>query len=629
MKSAFSSRSLLLGLAVLSILAVLIVWAIGSWKNHSLTQGKNAREWQARLPTLRQSKSLPISQGDDKLPEGYVGAQACWECHPGQYKSFLETSHSRSATLTSAENSPQDIRFNHAKSNREYQVFRDHEQLVHRESILDVEQEVIAVTEAAMKYTIGSGEHAQSFLFESDGFLIESPLTWFAEPNRWEMSPGFDYASHKSFRRGVNEECLFCHVGQVRRETVSQPHPRIVELQIGCERCHGPGARHVKDVNARQATLKGENLDNHVIVNPAKLTREIGEAICQQCHLQGVVHVTGTGKGIWDFRPGQSIVDSRTDFQTVGKSKQKIVGHVEQMHQSECYKKSDTLTCISCHDPHHSPPTANKQEYYRNSCLKCHTNDSCRVPMDSRLIENENSCALCHMPKQPTNVAHAALHNHRIGVHRKEPEETIMKGRFELRSLIGDQSLTEDERLRRHALALHYFMNQGDLPKGFLNQSLLPAMQTLLQLRQRGQSDALADTSLGWDAMVLQKFDQARALAGSSVAMDPSNLQVAIDSHGILGQLAFKSGNPANALTHYRSLTQYRCDANDRYMLALCESNLGHLEAAVLELEKALVLQPDLAEAHELLAKILFATGKQELAELHRQFALKLPKKQE
>jgi len=41
------------------------------------------------------------------------------------------------------------------------------------------------------------------------------------------------------------------------------------------------------------------------------------------------------------------------------------------------------------------------------------------------------------------------------------------------------------------------------------------------------------------------------------------------------------------------------------------------------------VLQPDLAEAHELIAKILFATGMQEIAELHRQFALKLPKKQE
>ena len=49
----------------------------------------------------------------------------------------------------------------------------------------------IAAGTAPLHYYIGSGSVARSLVTAVDGFLFQSPLTYYAARDGWELSPGF------------------------------------------------------------------------------------------------------------------------------------------------------------------------------------------------------------------------------------------------------------------------------------------------------------------------------------------------------------------------------------------------------------------------------------------------------
>jgi predicted CXXCH cytochrome family protein len=87
-----------------------------------------------------------------------------------------------------------------------------------------------------------------------------------------------------------------------------------------------------------------------------------------------------------------------------------VTGHVEQLHQSKCYQKSESLTCTTCHDPHGFPRPEQRVPYYRTACLGCHAEAACKVdPRKRQQKSPDNSCIHCHMPTGPTDVPHARI----------------------------------------------------------------------------------------------------------------------------------------------------------------------------------------------------------------------------
>ena len=79
-----------------------------------------------------------------------------------------------------------------------------------------------------------------------------------------------------------------CHAGRMNpipqeRNRFDEKKP-FHELAIGCERCHGPGKKHIHFHEENHCRL-GTNVDP--IVNPEKLSPELRDAVCYQCHLQG------------------------------------------------------------------------------------------------------------------------------------------------------------------------------------------------------------------------------------------------------------------------------------------------------------------------------------------------------
>ena len=276
--------------------------------------------------------------------------------------------------------------------------------------------DVLSEIEAEVQYALGSGRRGINFLIERDGFVFLSPIAWFAQQGRWDVSPGFEErAQQTNFERAIYPNCLFCHTNEVR--PLAGPlnryeTPIFRGHAIGCERCHGPGELHVnRDGLSAESDL--------TIVNPAELAPALRDSVCQQCHLQGAYRTTRAGRGSFDFRPGLPIHRFWAVIQMKKGDQDQFeaVGHVEQIEASRCFRESEgQLGCISCHDPHRLPEPSTKAAYYRARCISCHDRKGCALPSAERQSRGQGEdCVACHMPRLDiANIPHTAATDHRI-----------------------------------------------------------------------------------------------------------------------------------------------------------------------------------------------------------------------
>ena len=122
--------------------------------------------------------------------------------------------------------------------------------------------------------------------------------------------------------------------------------------------------------------------DAPLIVNPAHLEPSLCEAVCQQCHLLGVSAIVRYGHKLEDYRPGLPLHEFLNVFvkPLARKDEHPNGDHVEQLHQSRCFRESQgELGCISCHNPHELPDPEKKVAYYRDRCVNCHADRGWRA----------------------------------------------------------------------------------------------------------------------------------------------------------------------------------------------------------------------------------------------------------
>ena len=347
---------------------------------------------------------------------GYVGDAACARCHADVAESYRAHPMGRSVATAAAATdagplaAPAGAEFDAAGYH--YTVERRGGRLIHREQRLDGGEPVASV-EAAVAYALGSGERGYSFLVERDGFVAQSPVAWYAQERRYDVAPGY-HERNFHFERVILPACLSCHADGARPAGGAfNRYATPLDLKpIGCERCHGPGALHVRRPGV------GRGGFDPTIVNPRHLAPAPRESVCDQCHLQGADRFLRAGHKEGDFRPGLPLDEFVAVFVEAGPSgRSRAVGQVEQMHASRCYAASGgALGCTSCHDPHRRPGPAERVEHYRASCLACHETRACRIPEpDRRARQADDSCVDCHMPRRGTrDVAHTAMTDHRI-----------------------------------------------------------------------------------------------------------------------------------------------------------------------------------------------------------------------
>ena len=547
----------------------------------------------------------------------YVGDAACSDCHVEKTRSYRRHSMGRSLFPIRdviEQLPPHGKEHSFSAFNSRLSVETQGRQMWHHQTRLDAAGQPIYAHDLEVQYVIGSGTRGFSYLMDRDGFLFQSPISWFTQKQTWDLSPGFPRTWLNG--RPIGAECLFCHANRVRpREgTVNGYEPPIFDGHtIGCERCHGPGERHVRD-RANQAAFEGPI--DFTIVNPRKgsgIEPARRDAICEQCHLAGEARLPRRGRGLFDFRPGLPFEMFWSVFvrDRSAEPSAKAVNHVEQMHLSRCYQQSadDTkLGCISCHDPHETVPPSKRVSYYRGKCLECHQEHGCSLPREVRLQKSkQDSCIDCHMPRYPSsNIPHTAATDHRIP-RRAETPSPEQRHDQPLRAIVPfyppDNAAEERELLRDRGIALSRLGLSGKRDmQHFLPQAVEPLHDFLAQC----PDDVPALEAYGQVLTVLGQDAEAKTAFESLLRLSPRQ-EVAARS---LARMAQKNGDVETALTYWRRAVDINPQAADYHgNLATLLAGKGEWADARRHCQSWLHLDPESVEARKLWVRCLRQQG--------------------
>lgn len=366
----------------------------------------------------------------------YTGMHTCRDCHSNIYNTYIHTGMGLSFDHSSREKSAADFNIHQpvfdSLLNYYYRPFWEDDSLRILEYRLDGNDTIHKRTET-ITYIVGSGQHTNSHIINTGGFLNQAPLTFYTQKGQWDLPPGFEKGMNSRFNRMIGLECMSCHNSYPVFELGSENKYSFVDRGIGCERCHGPGGKHVEEKKAGMVVDTRERID-YSIVNPAKLPIDLQLDVCQRCHIQGNA-VLNEGKSFFDFKPGMPLSDVMNVFMPVYKGNENehiMASHVERMKLSRCYIESlkktsahkdnslypykNAMTCVTCHDPHVSVRTTGKQNFNK-ACSNCHGNkESVRCAEKPEILhKNQMNCVGCHMPPSGTiDIPHVSVHDHYI-----------------------------------------------------------------------------------------------------------------------------------------------------------------------------------------------------------------------
>ncbi|MBW8052062.1 MAG: tetratricopeptide repeat protein [Cytophagales bacterium] len=355
----------------------------------------------------------------------YVGITVCRGCHYKVYEDFIHTGMGQSFDIASRQKSAasfgEDALVYDEYSDLYYKPFWSNDSLMIMEFRLK-DGDTIHKRIEQVSYIIGSGQHTNSHIVNFHGYLYQAPITYYTQRGVWDLAPGFERGNNSRFSRIIGLECMTCHNAYPDFAVGSENKYISVKTGIDCERCHGPGELHVKEKRAGNIIDTSKYID-HTIVNPAKLPIALQMSLCKRCHLQGIT-VLQDGKSFRDFKPGMDLAAVMNIFMPkfAGADDEFIMAsHVERLMQSQCFKQSKKISCITCHNPHVSVKFT-KSQIFNNTCISCH--DIPKSPIhqstNHQITKSPNhqmDCVKCHMPKSTSiDIPHVSITDHKIQI---------------------------------------------------------------------------------------------------------------------------------------------------------------------------------------------------------------------
>ncbi len=511
--------------------------------------------------------------------DGYVGNESCAQCHSSIYESYQRTAMARASgpaieALTPAE-------FTHKPSGVHYRIYSEG-----GNAWLSFERpgDTLVRGKKQLLYYIGSGQRGRSYLFETDGFLFEAPVNWYAAAQMWDMTPGYQAAREIPLNLPAYTGCLHCHVSgmqtPVKGTANRYPEPAFTRNGVICERCHGPGAGHV---------------NGGAIVNPARLTPARRDEICMQCHLEGKAAIERPDRHLYEFRPGDSLGDYVRYFVLVGVQGAELgaVSQVEALLQSTCKKKSgDVMSCTSCHDPHQSPTTKDRVAYYRGKCLACHG-----VTFGATHHGNRPDCTECHMPSlRSTDVAHTQVTDHRIP-RRTQMSPQLLQDAATRRSAPRLVPFPASQKVEPRDLALAWV----SLVESGSSLGETQERQLLLTAVKQQPDDPVLLSALGYLEQKRGVTDEARELYRRALAVAPESIDPSMN----LGVIEAQAGHAREAVKLWQDAYKrapYRSSIGMNLARVYCQAGKGD-EARTYVL-RVLQFSPDLGPAKKMLQEL-------------------------
>ena len=630
----------------------------------------------ADTPAFLSSRGVPVTGG---ATPGYVADAVCADCHQETARTFTAVGMSRSFYRPARERSIEafGVPFEHAPSGRFYEMVWRGERLVFRRWQLGPDGERVHELEQPVDWVLGSGNHARTYLFRTpSGELWQLPLAWYTREGRWGMAPGFDRPDHEEVSRQVQRECMVCHNAYPElpagADRYATPHrfPVAMPEGVGCQRCHGPGAEHVRRARDPQVAMAAVG---EAIVDPAKLPAARRTEVCYQCHLQPAVALPAVrtfGRGDHAFRPGEALAAHRVELDAVEEGRRRedrfeINHHPFRLEQSRCFVASGgALSCLTCHDPHRKVPREERAAHYRAACLSCHRAEQCPGESHGMAVQgaggvtgdseaggdrppprpydpahsgsvSASDCTTCHMPERRSeDVVHAVMTDHRI--QRPAPGVDLLAPLAEREPvLVGAELLRPGEappgRLAEiyRAVGVLRIGGKTALPylEGLLAAEPPPEAEPWLRLAlgelqarrfaeaeaalRRGFAAPGGDTPLArvWLALALagqRRLPDTLAELAGAAERDPD----LVEAHFDRGRLLLANGRAGEALADLERAVALRPNFAAGWLrLGEAREALGRRAEAMAAYRQALAVEPSTTDAYLALARALRTAG--------------------
>lgn len=543
------------------------------------------------------SLGIPVTSG---AAPGYVDDRLCADCHGSIARSFADVGMARSFYPPSRAAAIErfDQPFEHAASGHRFAMAWRGEELWFRRWLDGGDGAEAFPWEVRVDWVLGSGNSSRTYLYRTpSGELWQLPIAWYTQEGAWGMAPGFDRPDHEGVLRPVQRECLACHDAYPEvaagSDAFGQPHrfPERLPHGIGCQRCHGPGGEHVRQ--ARDPAAAFEAVAESV-VNPAKLPPDRRMDVCRQCHLQPAVALPAVrrfARGDYGFRPGEPLAAHRVELEAVEEGRPagdrfEINHHAYQLEKSRCFTASaGALTCLTCHDPHRRVEPELRVEHYRAACLSCHQEEQCTGAeaggahggLAVAAGAAGRDCAGCHMPRRRTeDVVHVAMTDHRIARGPFGPE--LLAPRAERDPVLVEARPLRPEEAPPGAEGAVY-RALGVARIGARSESL-PYLERLLRQGAADPASELAETAALPEPWL--RLGEGWLLAGRWAEAEAALREAA--ARGAGGGLL-------------------------RSWQGIVEAGQGRREEALARLREAVAADPQLAEAHFNLGRLLLAWG--------------------
>ncbi|WP_181711253.1 M48 family metallopeptidase [Roseovarius sp. TE539] len=568
-------------------------------------------------------EGIEMSVGD---AAGYVPDAVCGDCHADKAESFAEMGMARSFYRPSADNVIEDfsqLPYHHAPSGRYYRL--DQENGVYRFTRYRKASDGTRLDEftTTVDWIMGSGNHARVYLYQTpDGALFQLPLAWYTQSGIWAMAPGFEKPDHNGVLRSVPKGCMACHNSYAEypkgqgRMGMPNLHPADLPEGIGCQRCHGPGARHVRFALTGETGM--EDLRS-AIVHPGKLPREELYSICYGCHMQPTVSVMSQvrmGRGHYSFRPGENLQEFRMRIDIVDADRPRadrfeINHHPYRLEQSACFIESEgALGCLNCHDPHVKIKPAKRAAHYRKACMSCHETDGRGLPDlpgtagTHPEIAAEADGTTCHMPERRTqDVVEVWMTDHKIA--RAPDAAADLLAPIESEPVDVEQVfISGDEagmpRLEAEMLKLMAILEYTGGGASYASDDLA---RILLETRATRYEPWL---KLMQSYLRQRKFDNARRVAEHTLGLAPDNPTVATAA----GIARFMTGDRKTALTLLgQTVAAWPEMIEPRFQLARFLAVEGRIDPALKQAEEVVRLRPNHWQGWWLIADLAEVKG--------------------
>jgi tetratricopeptide (TPR) repeat protein len=338
-----------------------------------------------------------------------------------------------------------------------------------------------------------------------------------------------------------------------------------------------------------------------------------------------------------------------------------VANQIKYLRQSKCFQKSDSLTCVTCHDPHRPHDTV-KSAAAPQACLQCHAPQACTDRPNLPVAVRDN-CIGCHMPQRVWMNVHfhteddryvppIRRYQHRIAVDRIARSEVLLnwlqsatteskkeeasrltadlvgywleestRRRSEYRFLAAIGAAREAIRLdppapldEKARIALRTAIDEQtrldtDLIEAFheaREQRVLKAMDRLEGILARKPDWAVAHNKLGALSALTGQTDRAIRHLESVSRYDPDNAS----GLAMLGWMAYLDGRAADATEFYRRALEIEpFDAKLNYHWGLALLRLSRWPDAEVHFREAMRVEPLHAGAAQGLSHALREQG--------------------